>query len=162
MTTEAGHYCREHWTVLVMQIEDTPEAGILGYIDRAISRSRDPAVAALGKIVSGALRQAQQGHPPSIAELQEQLRRLRQQQQSQQRPPGAPPPPRPSSPPPIDPEIEARRILGFEPADRLTREMVVERKRALAKVFHPDLSTGSVEQMKRVNLAADVLLAKLP
>lgn len=52
-------------------------------------------------------------------------------------------------------------ILGFEPAEILTIERVQDRKKALAKVFHPDLHGGSEAQMKRVNAAADVLLAKL-
>lgn len=51
--------------------------------------------------------------------------------------------------------------MGFEPAEPLTMEKVQKRKQALARVFHPDMQGGSEVQMKRVNAAADLLLAKL-
>jgi len=51
--------------------------------------------------------------------------------------------------------------LGFEPGEQLTAEKVQKRKQALARVFHPDMQGGSEAQMKRINQAADTLLAKL-
>jgi curved DNA-binding protein CbpA len=52
--------------------------------------------------------------------------------------------------------------LGFEPKEPLTKERVRARKQALARVYHPDLGAGGSEaQMKRINAAADALLAKL-
>lgn len=77
---------------------------------------------------------------------------------SRSSPPPRPPPPRPNSP---DPTIRAREILGFEPNERLTVELVRARKQALAKIFHPDAKGGSDAQMKRINAAADALLVKL-
>jgi curved DNA-binding protein CbpA len=55
----------------------------------------------------------------------------------------------------------ARTILGFDPAQVLTKEAINDRRKQLAKVFHPDRPAGSLEAMKRVNLAADLLLAQL-
>lgn len=92
--------------------------------------------------------------------------------------PGAPqassPPPRsesrsaPRPPPPPDPErhkkqqaILARSILGFEPLETLTIDQISDRRKQLAKVYHPDRPGGSLLQMQRVNQAADVLLAQL-
>jgi hypothetical protein len=51
--------------------------------------------------------------------------------------------------------------LGFEPGEPLTKEKVNKRKQALARVFHPDMAGGSEAQMKRINAAADLLLANL-
>ena len=51
--------------------------------------------------------------------------------------------------------------MGFEPREALTIEKVQKRKQSLARVFHPDMQGGSETQMKRVNNAADLLVAKL-
>jgi hypothetical protein len=75
--------------------------------------------------------------------------------QQRPRPPPSPPPPK------RDPILEARTILGFEPDEPLTIEKIQTRKQALARVFHPDRAGGSLAQMKRVNVAADTLLAKI-
>jgi len=72
-------------------------------------------------------------------------------------------------PPPEDPRvaelaavrIAARQVLGFAPSDVLTEDIIKDRRRRLAKKYHPDLAGGSVEKMARVNDAADVLLAAL-
>jgi hypothetical protein len=73
---------------------------------------------------------------------------------------GAPPPPR-QPPPPRRNGQAARQVLGF-PADlKLTPEIVKARKRKLAELFHPDKG-GSPDAMRRVNQAADELLANLP
>ena len=57
--------------------------------------------------------------------------------------------------------LEARTILGFGANEPLTEEKVKERKKALAQVFHPDLTRGNPEGMARVNAAADLLLSEL-
>jgi hypothetical protein len=75
------------------------------------------------------------------------------------RPP--PPPPRQPQKQPPPTQIEARQVLGFSPELKLTRELIKERKRALAVIFHPDKAGGSVEAMRRVNAAADSLLKGL-
>jgi len=79
-------------------------------------------------------------------------------QQPHRAPPGARQPPRQSRP---DPTIRAREILGFEPGEKLTTDVVKDRKQRLSRVFHPDMPGGSLERMKKINDAADVLLAKL-
>lgn len=155
--------CREHYLVLELDLEGSGIEDLLGGIDRAVSRSRDPLVSAFGQFVSGLF--SSKRRAPSAEEQRqwqeqweaERQRARSQQQQHARRPP---PPPPPSSPPP-DPLIEARRVLGFEPADKLTKEIVHKRKQALARVFHPDMPGGSEAAMKRVNQAADTLLAKL-
>ena len=51
--------------------------------------------------------------------------------------------------------------MGFAPNDRLTESLIKERKRRLAKKYHPDIKGGSVHRMAAVNDAADVLMAAL-
>lgn len=72
-------------------------------------------------------------------------------------------------PPPVDHDAEAlkakraraRKILGIKPDVHLTAEMVKERKKTLAKKYHPDRPGGSAEKMALINDAADVLMASL-
>lgn len=81
-----------------------------------------------------------------------------------QRDPGraAPPPPPPRSPPPgPDPRIKARQILGFAADERPTIEEIKDRRRRLAKKYHPDLAGGSAAKMAAVNDAADVMIAAI-
>lgn len=65
----------------------------------------------------------------------------------------------------VDPVIEAqraaRRVMGFAQGLRLTEDMVTDRKRELAKRYHPDKPGGSTEKMAEVNDAADVLMESL-
>lgn len=67
--------------------------------------------------------------------------------------PRAAPRPRPQ---PLNPYV----VLGFNPNIPLTVEMVKERRKQLALLFHGDRG-GFEESMKRVNAAADMLLAKI-
>lgn len=146
--------CREHAIVLSGQLQHGGKLHeVIGAIDRELARSRDPVVGAFARFVSGLFA----GSPPPFPQSQ-QAQQAQQRARSQQ-------PPRPSSPPrppPPDPTIAARVVMGFEPTEPLTRELVTKRKQQLARVFHPDVSGGSDSHMKRVNQAADVLLAKLP
>jgi hypothetical protein len=80
---------------------------------------------------------------------------------------GAPPPRpdgqarRPPSPPPKPNGLAtAYTILGFKPGQKLTAEAVKDRRKELAKLFHPDRG-GSTEAMQRVNVAAERILAAL-
>jgi hypothetical protein len=84
-------------------------------------------------------------------------------------PPRSGPPPRSgtaprsaprSPPPPPSPARElaqARAVMGFDLDQKLTLQDVAERRRELARIFHPDRKGGSVERMQRINNAADVL-----
>ena len=60
--------------------------------------------------------------------------------------------------PPV--QEDPRVILGFGPEQKLTIQIVKDRKRKLAEMYHPDKG-GSPEAMQRVNVAADVLIAAL-
>ena len=72
--------------------------------------------------------------------------------------PQRPTPKRPGPPPPKE---DPRQVLGFGPQVKLTVEIVKERRKQLAKVFHPDLMGGDNTAMQRVNSAAEVLLRDL-
>lgn len=71
-------------------------------------------------------------------------------------------PPRQTHTPPAAPRPDPREVLGFEPSTPLTAELVRQRRKELAKIFHPDTGqAGSEAAMKRVNAAAEELLANL-
>lgn len=165
VATVGNKLCRQH--ALVLQLElDGDASRFIGDIDRAVSEHvrHSPVASAIANAVSGlfgnlfvreqararARQQPPQRPPRSHA---------RERDPGSRPPPHSPPPPRPTPPP--DPVPRAREILGFEPAELLTADRVKARHKALARVFHPDMQGGSIEAMKRVNLAADVLLAKL-
>lgn len=69
------------------------------------------------------------------------------------------PPPPPQGPTPQDLQ-NARRALGFGPADLLTEDTIKERRRQLARKHHPDRG-GSTARMQAINDACDVLLGSL-
>lgn len=52
-------------------------------------------------------------------------------------------------------------VLGFDSDEKLTAQMIKDRKRRLAEAFHPDRPGGSTRQMQKVNQAAEVLIASL-
>lgn len=97
----------------------------------------------------------------NVAQVQEQLR-----QRWAPHVPGAARRARASSAPPPDPEVErarrefakAKQTLGFAPSEPITPDMVNDRKKQLAKRWHPDRPGGSLERMTEINAAADVLL----
>lgn len=73
-----------------------------------------------------------------------------------------PPPPEPE----IDPEIEtarrrARQVLGWSPSSKVTEDEVRAKRKELARRYHPDRKGGSLEKMKLVNEACDILVAEL-
>lgn len=57
-------------------------------------------------------------------------------------------------------EEDPRVVLGFKSTDKLTVEMVKNRRRELAKILHPDKG-GSDEAMQRMNTAADKLMKEI-
>lgn len=168
VATMDGGFCRQHALALELELDDGPAMGVLGIVDRMLtSRGRAPLGTAFGSILGGLIDEAV--NSPRLermvprAQLDEMLRRVQAQHAAaaQRRPPG-PPPPRAAPPPPrVDPLLAAREVLGFEPAEALTRERVQERKKALARVFHPDMPGGSKAAMQRVLTSADALLAKM-
>lgn len=57
-------------------------------------------------------------------------------------------------------EMKARLVLNFDLKDEITPEMIKERRKKLAMLYHPDQNQGrdTSAQMKQVNWAVDVLL----
>ncbi len=75
--------------------------------------------------------------------------------------------PSPRPPPPPDPRVEARRaelaarqVLGFAASEPLTADLIKDRKKRLARRYHPDHG-GSDAKMQGINAAADVLMESL-
>ncbi len=152
IATVNGELCREHAVLLSTQLESgSPLHDFVSAVDREVTRAtaRDPVLGAFVGMIGSLFRPVPAGSQPGHSQ------RAQQQQQRSQHPP------RPSSPPPPDPSAAARVVLGFEPTEPLTKDKISDRKKALARVFHPDLAGGSEAHMKRINQAADVLLAKL-
>lgn len=83
-----------------------------------------------------------------------------------QPPLGAPPNPGPNQsrqPPPKTSSDAfnnqmAREIMGFKADEKLDATKIKDRKRNLAKIYHPDIPGNDPTMMRRINAAADVLL----
>lgn len=61
---------------------------------------------------------------------------------------------------PVEAPPNPRVVMGFPPGAQLTRELVKERQRVLAGLWHPDKG-GSTESMQRLNSAAEALLREI-
>lgn len=154
IATVGGGLCRQHALVLELELDDhSPTTSFFETIDRLMSTSRDPIATRFASFLGDFLGQRMSAHQERIIQGMNGQRPATQEQARR----------RPASPPapPPDPSVRAREILGFEPGERLTVEMIQDRKRALARVFHPDMQGGSKVQMQRVLDAASVLLDKL-
>jgi hypothetical protein len=183
LATVGDGLCRQHALVIELQLEGRASE-VAGEIDRFIARQPPGSpLSLLAQLASGVLGRAVAGHqqryplptphrPGQIPRDQLRCDPVRGHgcyalhgplhrcgctcHGPQTRTSSSPRPPTP------DPTVAARAILGFEPTETLTRERIQDRKRDLAKVFHPDRAGGSLQQMQRVNAAADTLFAKLP
>lgn len=108
-----------------------------------------------GGIFGGGYSPPIDNEPPPFVPPEERERARWSQHQERGQPP----------PPSFVPEqvARARNELGFGPADRLTLEMVKERRRQLSRKWHPDLAQDErkrkvlTEKMSVINHAADVL-----
>lgn len=129
-------------------------AAKISAIDRELAQRQDPLSQAFGTIMDAMFGMFSPSSSPPRSEPRSERTSARSGG-----PRSAPPPPPPPKPASLVPR--ALQILGFETMDGLTLERVKQRKQALAKVYHPDLPTGSAEQMRRVNAAADVIVAEL-
>lgn len=67
---------------------------------------------------------------------------------------------KPPQKPKVAPTAAARALLHFGPTEPLTEALIKERRRALARLAHPDLA-GSAEEMTRINKATQILLESL-
>jgi hypothetical protein len=67
-----------------------------------------------------------------------------------------------TKPPPTPAPVKEspRDVLGFSASAKLTKTMVKERQRTLAKLWHPD-ANGSTKAMQRLNAATAELLKNL-
>jgi hypothetical protein len=74
---------------------------------------------------------------------------------------GAPPSNGQRRPTPNHKAINPWLVLGFQPGQKLTAEMIKARRKKLAKVYHDDVGDGDPEAMRMVNAAADMLLKKI-
>lgn len=164
VATVEGGFCRHHALALELELDrESPLDRLLEIADRAIAgRLRQDQVAQMiGGVVGGWIGEVMQGVPLPSMRPPGRIGLGQAQRPGQAQAPRSRPRPAPA----VDPAIEARRqariTLGFEEHERITAEMVKERKRALARVFHPDTGKGSVAHMQRINQAADVLLAGL-
>lgn len=147
-------FCRAHALAGNVDIAfNDPLVGeLVDRADRFLAGHRNPLVQSF----AGILGQVLAGRPPQVSQVSQvetDAPRARAQA-STSRPP---PPPRPAAPPPKE---DPRDVLGFGPAAKLTRAMVKERQRELAKLMHPDHG-GSTKALQRLNAAAQELLAGL-
>jgi hypothetical protein len=55
---------------------------------------------------------------------------------------------------------DPRVVLGFSPTESLSASIIKKRRRELARLFHTDVG-GNPESMRRLNQAADALLAQV-
>lgn len=178
IATIDGELCRSHAELITAELEggvtqtihsvmtgqisigDVIVGAAQGYVDRLFGSN--PALRDLEQAARQAAHVAQarraraEGRPPPPPPPPRSQARQDPSSQQQQSPPRSPPAPAAS-----DQSLLARSILGFEATDKLTKELIEDRRRQLAKVFHPDRQGGSTKQMQRVNQAADVLLARL-
>jgi len=166
VATVGDGFCRQHAAELEFDLGEGAVSGLIGVVDRLISnRGRAPLGAVLGGVLNDVLGSRQAEKMVPRAQLDELMRHLQAQQAAAARQARqAPRQPPPAAPPPrvwVDPLLAAREVLGFEPTEKLTRERVQERKKALARVFHPDMPGGSKAAMQRVLTSADALLAKI-
>jgi hypothetical protein len=176
IATIEGELCRQHAILIARELE----GGVGRTIDSVVSGQ-----ISLGDVIAGAAQSYIErlfGQSPILRDLDQAARTAAHQAQARRARlegrPSPPPPPPPSrgapprssqsSPPPPpppgqrrDPTIRARDILGFEQSEAITKERIEDRRRQLAKVFHPDRQGGSTRRMQQVNQAADLLLARL-
>lgn len=164
VATVDGGFCRTCAAIISFDLDRrSPIAQTIGRIDRDLRREgRDNGFAGTFNHILDSLFGAwMPGREQASPSLPDDSPGPSPSSSGRPREPRSSPPPGAPSKPKTDPQIVARRILGFEVDEPLTVEKVKQRKQALARVFHPDVPTGSIEQMKRVNLAADLLLSKL-
>lgn len=165
--------CRAHAIAVVAENEigeEFPEWMQWGieFIDRRVSQSNDPVVVnireRLGSLLTDMAGGSVAERIASEAEARARSRYARQREAASGYAQSPPPPNPPHSPPPPPPEPESREdprvVLGFAPDLKLTRAMVKERQRELAKYYHPD-KNGNNAGMQRINEAVSRLLAEL-
>ena len=112
--------CRAHALAgnLGFDLDDPPVGALIDRADRFLAGHQNPLIQSF----AGILGQVLAGRPPRDGPPLEAQ---------------APPRPR-AAPPPAPPKEDPRDVLGFAPGTKLTRAIVKERQRTLAKLWHPD------------------------
>lgn len=168
IATVDGQFCRSCAIILQENLEaDHPLADVLERVDRFFSdNNQNEVVRGVTGILEGILAPRLKRQERISREQFDRwqiaaARVLRaRQQKGRRRPRPMPPPVRPAPAPP-DPALLAREVLGIEADDHLTADLLKQRYRALAAVFHPDKAGGSVARMQKLNRARDVLIREL-
>ena len=147
--------CRAHALAVQLEMEaNDPMGRLFEAADRWLSRQ--PMLRDIGAGLGEALNTKTGGMlRERVVQLETQLQQARMreaQQRGQNGPKRAKQPSR---------RVDPRQILCFPPDIPLSRDQVKERRKQLAALVHPDKPLGSEAAMKRINLAADALLAKL-
>lgn len=139
--------CRAHSLSVDYEIDlDDPVGSLIEHADRFLSSQKGELVQTFARSLGDLLRPrpAAGGSGPS--------------------PPAGPPPPRPPRSEPVQPppsvKESPRDVLGFDPKVKLTKAMVKERQRTLAKLWHPDHG-GSTKALQRLNAAVAELMPTL-
>jgi hypothetical protein len=139
--------CRAHAIAIDLELDlDDPVGSLIEHADRFLSQQKDGLVSSFARTLGDLLNPNRPGAPMPTPGAPPRAR-------------AAPPPPRPAAPAQA-PKEAAIDVLGFAVGTKLTRAMVKERQRTLAKLWHPDRG-GSVKAIQRLNAAAAELLAGL-
>lgn len=158
LATVDGQLCRQHAAALEAQPVNFLE-GLFGAIDRTVTKRlrADPLTRPFANEldVGQLLRQVFQprAHPAGAPVMPGQAGTP---PRGRVYPPHQPPPP----PGPTAEEVavrEALLLMGFERLEGLTAAAIKDRKRKLAKTYHPDTGSGDEAAMKRIMAAADLL-----
>ncbi len=145
--------CRAHALAVQLEMEATDPMGrLFEAADRWLSRQ--PVLRDLGAGLGEAINAKTGGMlRERVEQLEAQLQQARMREAQQHVP-------RPQAPKPRR-RLDPRQVLCFPPDLPLSRDQIKERRKQLAALVHPDKPLGSEAAMKRINLAADALLAKL-
>lgn len=122
--------------------------------------SKQPALRDLGGALGEAINQRTGSMlRDRVAQLEAQLSQARMREAQQHVPQHRP---RPQAvKPPTRRRVDPRQVLCFPPDVPLSAGQIRERRKQLAALAHPDKPLGSEAAMKRINMAAQALLAKL-
>jgi len=134
---------------LDFDLNDPMVGALIDRADRFLAGHRNPLVQSF----AGILGQVLAGRAPAARPVETDDTSSSSSSANSRRPP-RPPPPAPA------PKEDPRDVLGFGPDAKLTRAMVKERQRELAKLMHPDRG-GSTKALQRLNAAAQALLQDL-
>ncbi len=145
--------CRMHAIAMDYEMNlDDPIGSLIEGADRFLSQQKDGLVSEFARTL-GQILSSNAGANPSLEGF------ARAAAESARVNKASAPPPKPV-PPPAPPKESPRDVLGFDPKTKLTKAMVKERQRTLAKLWHPDHG-GSTKALQRLNAAVAEILPTL-